>query len=84
MAQFIRYETNIARALELKMWQNGTTYVVYLGGLPVNIKTGYACTAAEHCEDEYIAENSMAHTELRKNYFEASKLFEEMRERWMV
>ena len=83
MAQVIKYQCNTARALELKMWFNGIQYIVYLGGLPLNIKTGYAAFGENNCEEEYITENNVAQTEYRKSYMDASKLFEEMRERWL-
>ncbi len=83
MAQLIQHCTSAAKALELKMWNNGHRYVIYLGGLPLNIKTGYATTGSDYCDDEYTTENNVSHTELCKNYFEAMKRFEEMRQRYL-
>ena len=82
MAQLLQHSSSAARALELKMWFNGIQYIVYLGGLPVNIKTGYATTYND-CEDEYIMENSISQTEFCKDYRQAMQVFENMRVRWL-
>ena len=82
MAQLLQHNSSAARALELKMWFNGTQYIIYLGGLPVNIKTGYA-TGGDDCEEEYIMDNSISQTEFCKDYRSAMQVFEAMRERYL-
>lgn len=82
MAQLLQHSSNAAKALELKMWFNGTQYLIYLGGLPVNIKTGYA-TNGNDCEEEYIMENNTSQTELCNDYRQAMTMFEEMRGRYI-
>ena len=80
MGKYIKQSTNYNKALELKMWQNGPNYIVYLGGLPINITTGYATTGTGDCEEEFIMENNLSHTELCRTYFDAAKLYE----KWSV
>jgi hypothetical protein len=82
MGRLLQHRSNAAKALELKMWVNGTQYIIYLGGLPLNIKSGYA-TYADGCEEEYIAENNVAQTELCSNHREAMQLFEHLNVRYM-
>lgn len=82
MQQFIRYISNSAKALELKMWSNGINYIIQLSGMPVNIHTGYA-TSGTDCEEEYTAENNINHFELCKNLYDAARVYEELKGRYM-
>ena len=83
MAQLIKHHSNASTALELKMWHNGAKYIVYLGGIPVNIITGYATTTGDDLEDEYIMENNISQTEMCSTYSEAVQVYEKLASAYM-
>lgn len=73
--QLLKQTANYSKALQLKMWQCGPNYMVYLGGLPINIVTGY--TAHEQDDEAYTMPSGLEQTEICRSYSEASKLFEQ-------
>lgn len=82
MQKSIMETYNLGKALELKLWFDARgNYMVYLGGLPVNIHTGYVAGCDDQPDDLVLNERSEMYN--YPTYGAAVQAYEQLRHKYI-